>query len=112
MPRICHGSSRSTVAFHAHDVGLVKSGDCIAITSGKLRVDGAAGLVHDPVDHRLHLRQRRVEAVGRGGVDLHAVEEPADAGAERGLDRRWRRPARAAAGSRPSAFPRSRSGTP
>src|SRR5262245_1489176 len=39
VPRIAHGSSRSTVAFHAHDTGLVKSGDCIAPTSGKLRVD-------------------------------------------------------------------------
>src|SRR5687767_3412055 len=43
-PRNCHGSTRSTVAFHAHDVGLVKSGDCIAPTSGKLRVDAPPGV--------------------------------------------------------------------
>jgi hypothetical protein len=43
VPRIDHGSSRSTVVFHAHDVGLVNSGDCIAITSGKLRVDAPPG---------------------------------------------------------------------
>src|SRR3954469_5032230 len=41
--RINPGSSRSVVAFHAHDVGLRKSGDCIAITSGKLRVSAPAG---------------------------------------------------------------------
>src|SRR5215510_6728544 len=43
VPRICHGSVRSTVAFHAHDVGFVKSGDCIAPTSGKLRVEAPPG---------------------------------------------------------------------
>src|SRR5262245_2988168 len=43
VPRICHGSWRSTVAFQAHEVGLVKSGDCIAPTSGKLRVDAPPG---------------------------------------------------------------------
>src|SRR5688500_7532261 len=48
-PRICHGSSRSTVAFHAHDVGLVKSGDCIAITSGKLRVTAPPGASTTPL---------------------------------------------------------------
>src|SRR5262245_56904799 len=42
-PRIAQGSSRSIVAFQAQDVGLVKSGDCIAPTSGKLRVDAPPG---------------------------------------------------------------------
>src|SRR5204862_7475523 len=43
VPRICHGSSRSSVVFQAHDVGFVKSGDCIAMTSGKLRVEAPPG---------------------------------------------------------------------
>src|SRR5687768_9705788 len=43
VPRIVHGSSRSTVAFHAHELGLVNSGDCIAMTSGKLRVTAPPG---------------------------------------------------------------------
>src|SRR5262247_3491709 len=43
VPRICHGSCRSTVVFHAHDVGLVKSGDCDAPTNGKLRVEAPPG---------------------------------------------------------------------
>src|SRR5262245_12202984 len=42
-PRIRHGRTLSIVAFHAHDVGLVKSGDCDAPTSGKLRVDAPPG---------------------------------------------------------------------
>src|SRR5262245_39291087 len=49
VPRIDHGSSRSTVAFHAHDVGFVKSGDCIAPTSGKLRVDAPPGVSTFPL---------------------------------------------------------------
>src|SRR5256885_10162133 len=43
VPRICHPSSRSSVVFHAHETGLVKSGDCIAITSGKLRTAAPPG---------------------------------------------------------------------
>ena len=109
VPRIGHGSSRSSVVFHAHEVGLVNSGDCIAITSGKLRVDAPPGASTVAVDHRLHLRQRRIEAVGRGGVDLHAVQESADAGAERRALVDGIRQSRAAAGSRPSASRRIRS---
>ena len=48
-PCIAHGSSRSTVVFHAHDVGLVKSGDCMAPTSGKLRVDAPPGASTTPL---------------------------------------------------------------
>jgi hypothetical protein len=41
--RRAHGSSRSTVAFQAHDCGLVKSGDCMAIRSGKKRRSAPPG---------------------------------------------------------------------
>src|SRR4249920_1827948 len=49
VPRIDHISSRSSVAFHAHDTGLVKSGDCMAITSGKLRTDAPPGVATTPL---------------------------------------------------------------
>src|SRR2546426_11405306 len=49
VPRICHPSSRSTVVFHAHETGLVKSGDCIAITSGKLRTAAPPGEATAPL---------------------------------------------------------------
>src|ERR1041385_8761348 len=42
--RMVAASSRSTVAFQAHDRGLVKFGSCMAITSGKVRVDAPAGV--------------------------------------------------------------------
>src|SRR4030095_5926704 len=48
-PRICRGSARSSVAFHAHDLGLVKSGDCIAIRSGKTRVEAPPGASTTPL---------------------------------------------------------------
>ena len=63
--------------------GLVKSGDCDAPHEREVACRGAARRVDVAVDDGLHLRQRRVEAVGRGRVDLHAVQEPADAGPER-----------------------------
>src|SRR5580765_8558267 len=43
VPRVDHPSSRSSVAFHAHDTGFVKSGDCMAITSGKFRTAAPPG---------------------------------------------------------------------
>src|SRR5262245_35663153 len=49
VPRIAHGSSRSTVAFHAHDTGFVNTGDCIAPTRGKLRVDAPPGVSTIPL---------------------------------------------------------------
>src|SRR3954454_2966876 len=42
--RSCQNSRRSTVAFHAHDVGLWRSGVCIAISSGKSRRSAPAGV--------------------------------------------------------------------
>ena len=47
--RICHGSSRSTVAFHAHDCGLVNSGDCMAMRSGKNRRSAPPGASTSPL---------------------------------------------------------------
>src|SRR2546421_994120 len=49
VPRICHPNSRSSVVFHAHETGLVKSGDCIAITSGKLRTAAPPGEATAPL---------------------------------------------------------------
>ena len=47
--------------------------------------DGTARSIDGPVDNGLHLRERRVEAVGRGRVDLDEVQEFADASPERCL---------------------------
>src|SRR5437899_11914212 len=49
VPRIDHPSSRSSVVFQAHDTGFVKSGDCIAITSGKLRTAAPPGAETTPM---------------------------------------------------------------
>src|SRR2546430_8894913 len=49
VPRICHPSSRSSVVFQAHETGLVKSGDCMAITSGKLRTAAPPGEATAPL---------------------------------------------------------------
>src|SRR5258706_8077894 len=49
VPRIDHPSSRSSVAFHAHDTGLVKSGDCMAITSGKFLTAAPPGVATVPL---------------------------------------------------------------
>src|SRR5437763_17085684 len=49
VPRVDHPSSRSSVAFHAHETGLVKFGSCIAITSGKLRTAAPPGVATTPL---------------------------------------------------------------
>src|SRR5262250_2300542 len=49
VPRIDHPSSRSSVVFHAHDTGFVKSGDCMAITSGKFRTAAPPGAETTPL---------------------------------------------------------------
>src|SRR3954466_9725379 len=49
VPRMDPPSSRSSVAFHAHDTGLVKSGDCMDMTSGKLRTAAPPGLETAPL---------------------------------------------------------------
>ena len=44
---------------------------------------GASRCIHVAVDHRGHLRQGRIEPVGRARVDLGPVQEAADAAADR-----------------------------
>src|SRR4029450_8443997 len=73
LPRRSHGRSRSSVAFHAHDRGLVKSGDCIAMTRGKLRVVAPPGASTTPLMTVCISESGGVEACGAGVFILTRV---------------------------------------